>query len=150
MKQQKTYVLTPSRKHMGKAVARKSSMKLATECLQNASVCKYIIQRIGRMARTELKQLCLAKQSILRSTSIDDIKHFKWEMLFEELKTSAPIFCSLLSSFTTTRKPRNNQQPLICICGAIILKYRFKQMSLVHKIIGLILYAGHSSKKVST
>ena len=38
--------------------------------------------------------------------------------------------------------------PCIGLCVAIMLKYRRPTMSLVQKLIAVILYSGHSSKKV--
>ena len=145
--QQKTYILTRHRKSMGKAVARRSSMKLAKECIENTTIRNYIIKEMGKMVRNELKTLC-SMESVLRSMNLEDLKCFQWEGLYEELESHTPNFLSFLVSFTKTRTPRCNQKALICICAAILLKYRFKRMCLVHKLIGLILYAGHSSKKV--
>lgn len=131
---------------MGKAVARRSSMKLAKECIENTTVRNYIIKEMGKMVRNELKTLC-SMESVLHSMNFEDLKCFQWEALYEELESHTPNFLSFLVSFTETRTPRCNQKALICICAAILLKYRFKRMCLVHKLIGLI-YAGHSSKKV--
>ena len=131
------------RKGMGKAVARRSSLKLAKECIENTTVRNYIIKEMGKMVRNELKTLC-SMESVLRSMNLEDLKCFQWEALYEELESHTPNFLSFLVSFTETRTPRCNQKALICIC-AILFKYRF---NLVHKLIGLILYAGHSLKKV--
>ena len=39
--QQKTYFFTPKRKGLGKAVAHRSSMKLAEECIENKMLLKW-------------------------------------------------------------------------------------------------------------
>ena len=54
-------------------------------------------------------------------------------------------FCKL------AQKPgAQNTKTVVGVCAAIILKHRQPKMNLLQKIISLILYAGHASKKVIT
>ena len=100
------------------------------------------------MVQSEIKLMCNF-QSVLKSKSSDDLKHFKWEMIFDELQKKAPVFLCFMMSATKTRNPRSNRIPVICMCTAILLKYRFKQLNLVQKVISLLLYSGNCSKEVS-
>ena len=64
----KTYKLTPCRKHLGKAVARGSWNKIATECIQDPVTKKYVIKTLGRVIWKEMKAMCSdATASILKS-----------------------------------------------------------------------------------
>ena len=71
-----------------------------------------------------------------------------WDKLLTEVSTYAPVFLSLLRAATYTRRSRDNQSAVIGICAAVLLKHRFHKMNLVQKLLSLILYSGHSSKKV--
>ena len=88
--------------------------------------------------------------SVLSSQSVTDLWEFTWEKLLHELKVNAPILLSILRECTKTRRPRPNQNAVIGMCAVILLKHRFKKMSLVQRILSLILYAGHSGKQVIT
>ena len=140
--------LPSTRKKAATAIARGSSMTLAKECLANEKVKGYIIKKVALMVQSEIKLMCNF-QSVLKSKSSDDLKHFKWEMIFDELQKKAPVFLCFMMSATKTRNPRSNRIPVICMCTAILLKYRFKQLNLVQKVISLLLYSGNCSKEVS-
>ena len=61
--EQRTHILTPKRKRLGKAVARKSNKSIAEECMKSQEVRKYVI-----ILRHELKTLCSdSTNSLLRS-----------------------------------------------------------------------------------
>ncbi len=54
-----------------------------------------------------------------------------------------------LTAATKTRTKRTNQEAVIGMCFAIIIKHRNPTLNLLQKIISLVLYSGHSSKQVS-
>ena len=74
------------------------------------------------------------------------MKTFRWKNLMSELSERVPVFISLLQSCTWTRNSYINQDAIIGICTAMLLKYRY--LSLVQKNLSIILYAGHSGKEV--
>ena len=45
-KKQKKYFLTPTRKHLGKVVARGSKMAIAKECLKDSITSRYVINHL--------------------------------------------------------------------------------------------------------
>lgn len=106
------------------------------------------MKQIGSTIRNEIRLMCNF-ESILQSKSSDDLKQFKWSMIFDDLQSKAPTFLSFLMSATKTRRLRMNRIPVVCFCTAIILKYRFNRLNLVQKIISLLLYSGNCSKEVS-
>ena len=142
-------MLTPSRKRMGKAVARKSYKAVAEECWKSPDVRRYIMCQLGTLLRQELKKLCSDEtQSILRTQSLSNNPRFSWSAIYCEIQLHAPLLFNLLLSMTKTRQARSNRKAVICVCAAVLLKYRFSKMSLLQKVVSLILYAGHSSKQV--
>ena len=145
----KTYALTPTRKLIGKAVARGHRHSLAVECLKDPIIKRYLLKRIGVLVRNELRYLCSdSASSILRSQRVTGLKEFSWEKLLNELKASAPIFFSILCECTHTRGHRLNEAAVVGMCAAIILKHRYPMMCLVQKVLSLILYAGHTGMQV--
>ena len=145
----KKFVLTPSRKHVGRAVARRSRSALVAEVLRDPIAKQYLIKRIGGIIRKELVLMCSDKtNSILGSQLVCDLKEFTWDKLFEELSFNAPILLSILRDCTQTRRPRTNRSAVIGMCFAILLKYRYLKVNLIQKIISMILYAGDSTKQV--
>ena len=98
----------------------------------------------------ELKTLCsTAVNSVLCDCGPEKLMSFTWVEFEDELKQHAPLLFSTLMSLTKTKRVRANRSAVLCICAAILLKYRFPKMSAIHKIISCILYNGHCSKQVS-
>ena len=84
--------------------------------------------------------------SLLHSRNLTDLAEFSWDKLIAELSVN-PVFLDILRAAIFTRWPRKNQNAVIGVCAAV---HRFAKLSLVQKLISLILYAGHSGKKVCT
>lgn len=97
----------------------------------------------------EIAKLCSQEaQSVLRSQSRESLMDFKWDMIVEEMNHHAPLLLEILKCCTSTKRPRVNRHSVIALCVAMLCKLRCSDMSLAHKVLSLILYAGHSSKKV--
>lgn len=120
------------------------------ECFKDPTTKKYIVEKVGRVARSELISLCSVKVSSIMLQQTEDVyDNFTWEKIYSELEINAPVLLSIFESCTETRTRRSNRKAVIGMCAAILLKHRFFKMSLVQRIISLILYAGHSGKQVS-
>ena len=146
---QRTHILTPIRKRMGKSIARRSNKALADECMKSDSIRKYILQRLGVLLRYELKTMCSdAVNSVLKCKLDSEHNLFCWEMLHSELSIHAPLLLHILTECTKTHHKQNNRTAVIGMCCCILLKYRYMKMSAIQRIISIILYAGHSSKMV--
>ena len=52
------FFLTPQRKHLGKAVARRSKKAIAAECMKDQAVQKHIVKLVGKMVHSEIKKFC--------------------------------------------------------------------------------------------
>ena len=53
--------LTPSRKHIGKAIARGSMLTVALKCVEDDHIRPYIVRKIGQLVRSEIVNLCSKK-----------------------------------------------------------------------------------------
>ena len=123
-KKPRTYALTPSRKHIAKAVARKSKQALVAECMKDTQTRGHILKRMGMVMRNELISMCTeSTNSILRSHSTVVMCNFSWDKLVSELALKAPVFLSIIRAVTQTRRPRANQSAVIGMCAAILLKH---------------------------
>ena len=87
-------------------------------------------------------------KSVLRDSSYEQLKSFKWETLLEELKTHAPLLFHILNSCTPSKREKVARDATVGICASILLRFRNPTMSLVQKIIMLVLHASHCGKKV--
>ena len=143
------YKLTPSRKYIGKSLARGKPKAIAQKCWKNPKMCSYLLACIGSTLQKEITLLCSdSMTSLLRKTEKSELSTFKWNTFITELEKHAPILLKVLRSCTKTRVQKKNVNSVIGMCAAMILKHRRASMSAVQKIISLILYASHSSKKV--
>ena len=148
-KKPRRYLLTPSRKPVGKALARGSRKSLIDKSMKDCVVRKYVFMKASRIAHAEITALCSDKQkSLLRKHSASDMKAFTWDALLAELQSSAPLLMSVLLGCTRTKRPRANRKAVIGMCAALLLRHRYEKMSLVQKLVSLILYTGHSGKQV--
>ena len=53
--------LTPSRKHIGKAIARGSMLTVELKCVEDDHIRPYIVRKIGQLVRSEIVNLCSKK-----------------------------------------------------------------------------------------
>ena len=140
--------LTPSRRKIGKAIARQSKASVVAQCMKDNVMFNYIIIRISRILQSELRKLC-SVDSLLKENSTTAFQEFSWNNLIKEIQDHAPLLLSVMTACTKTRSYRPNRNSTIGMCIAMLLKYHYKNMCLVQKILSLVLYAGHSSKQVS-
>lgn len=148
-KKPKTYFLTPTRKKIGKAVARGSKCTVARECFSDPTTRNFALNYLGTILRKEIKTMVSHNTNSILHSPVSSMKCFTWDTLLDELKKYAPTFLHLLNSLTKTKSKRPNEKAVIGICAAILLKHRDPTMSLIQKITSIILYAGHTSKQVN-
>ena len=148
----KKYTLgTPNRKRISKAAARGHKKGIVDQCFADPKVKTYVVHKVLQILQSEMKAMCsLQVDSILRDNTSDGIKVFNWNSFISELEKNAPLLYKILCTCTRTKQPRPNQAGTIGMCSAILMRHRCDKMNLVHKLVGLILYTGHSGKQVST
>lgn len=123
---------------------------MVDECFADAEIRRYFFHKMSRIVQSELKAMCSAcVSSVLQDRSNEAIKTFQWTSLLSEVRINVPVLYRILLACTKTKKPRSNHLGVLGMCTAMLLRHRSDRMSLVHKIIGLILYTGHSGKQVN-
>lgn len=71
------HILTPSRKHIDKAIGRGNWKAASLKMSKDENGGKYCIQKIGVMIRNELHTLCNpATKSVLGSQCLSDLSDF--------------------------------------------------------------------------
>ena len=110
---------------------------------------KHVIHKVGKVVQSEVASLCSGKRkSVFQCQMKEELTRFKFQDVIHEMQKYAPTLLSILLDATKTRRSRPNQTAVIAMCTAMICKLRRPEMSIVQKILSLILYAGHSAKKV--
>ena len=97
-----------------------------------------------------MQKVSQQKKSVLRSTSLKDLKAFKWAKLLKEWKAVAPTLYKFLRSASNSVNSRQSSKlkQIIATAGAILLKGRNQRMSAVQHLVGLCLFLGRTRKKV--
>ena len=98
-------MLTPTRKKIGKAVARGSKYAIVRECFTDPKTRQFVLNYLGNIICKEIKTMVsLESNSILQSSKLED---FKWDMLLNELN-KINMLLSLLIYFNASPKPKPN------------------------------------------
>jgi hypothetical protein len=107
------------------------------------------MQTLCRSLKKEVKQMLrLSTNSMLLHSASNNLECFSWEKFEKELQMNTPKLYDVMMALTSTRSSRSNRSAVMCMCAAIIFKFRYAKMSLIHKLISCVLYAGHTSKQV--
>ena len=115
---------------------------------ENEELQKNVVRGVGRILHQEFKSLCADSfPSILRDTTDVALKHFSWESLWMEILQKAPMFVSVLESCLPA-KTKLDRRPVICMCAAMLAKYRNPKMCHVQAAVSLLLHAGHAGTQV--
>ena len=96
----------------------------------------------------ELRMLCAKTPSMMQDTSGDALAKFSWESVWEEITEKAPTLWHCCSP-VFHKKTGRDKTPVICMCIAMLAKYRNPNMCHVQAAISLILHAGHVGTQVS-
>lgn len=111
---------------------------------------EFIVKCIAKEMKYELQKLCSDNfSSVLTSQSIDNITNFNWSLLINEADRVMSTLMQVLSTCTQTHSPRLSTQAVIGTIISILAKHRQPHSCLLQKVISLLLYAGHCSKKVT-
>ena len=139
-------MLTPKRKGLCKSLARRNHAMLAKRCLQDSNIREYVIKGVGQILLREVSILCSNRgKSILRDKSNIALEKFNWKDIHDELCGTAPILVKLLKGAL----PRcSNQHTMISIIISLLCKSRNSSVCLFQRLMSIILYSGHASKRV--
>ena len=134
--------MTPKRRQLCKSIVTNSHCALARKCLQDHRTKKYIIKGFGALLRKEIALLCSDDEGIPRN-----VTSLQWTNLLSFMKTKTPTLLSILQSCTKTKKPWLSQDAITGVITSILCKHWRSSVSLFQRMVSLVLYTGHTSKK---
>lgn len=148
-KKPKSYVLTPRRKRVVKPLVRRSHCTVVRHCLKDLRLRNHLISGIGQILQKEVASLCSGNTtSLLNDKSVNALETFSWDDLLDEIESRSPTLLALMKWCTKTKKPRKNKKSIIAFLVAILCRHRRPTFSIVQRLISMILYSGHASKRV--
>ena len=150
-KRPKSYFLTPSRKLIGKSLARRQGLSFAKATWQNERYREQMMRLIQSQISSEARHLCSTQNPCsLRRKTTESLMTMDWEELHDELSKIAPVLFSTMRAVLQTRAlSQHDQKVAVCVSVAVLLFHRNRKVSLLQRVTAMILYAGHSSKSVS-
>jgi len=93
----------------------------------------------------------LQNKKCVYSTSLKDLKAFKWTRLIKEWRAQATTLYKFLKTIVDNAfnsKLGSKLKPFMGTAGAILLKGRNQRMSTVQHLVGFCLFLGRTRKKV--
>ena len=121
--------------------------------VKNKTTRSAILKVIGKIVQREVAAICSDKHhSVLRLNTKDSVTNFEYVIsnLMGEMSHRAPVLLSILQSCLKTKTPRRNTDVLVTMITSILCKNRRPSACLFQRIVSLLLYSGHASKKVSS
>lgn len=157
-KKSKIYRLARSLKPLGKSLARKSHSELVKHCHEDKKMMEKILCLLVKKIQNEMSSMCSFQvNSILRKKLPEDLTTFEWEKFTSELEEYSPSLLKILRGCIlkqkrpekVSRQPKYNENAIVGICAAILLRYRNQRLNLIQRIVSILLYCGHAPKSVS-
>lgn len=127
--------------------------------MNNNKMREKVLCLLVKKIRKEMSNMCSFEVlSILRKKASEDLATFQWSKFINELEEYAPSLLNILRgcilnkrSLKTAplRQPKYNEDAIIGICAAILLRYRNQRLNLIQRIVSILLYCSHAPKTVS-
>ena len=100
-----SFILTPSRKRLGKLVARGSRISIANEYFEDPELRKLIVSKVGTIICKELKTMCSNQfNSVLRCKDPAMMCKFRSKQLLTDMESCSPTLLRVLTKCTTFRR----------------------------------------------
>jgi hypothetical protein len=131
----------------------KNSPYTARTAFRAPSLRRAMLRQMSKCIRRECQALCSKKgtRSVLRRSSVEDVKKFKWAGVSRELHHRAPtLFLALKAACIQQRKKKGTTRKVLSMAAAVLLRGRNQFLNLPQTVISTILYTGHCSKMVQT
>ena len=133
---------------------------IARQVMKDKRIRLKIVEIMGTDAGKEMKKLCSKKvNSILCKRDFSSIQSFDIPAVIKEMEEYAPSVLTILRGCLLGRKPSKHKKLksrivdvdlLVSVCCALLLRGRSQRMNLLQRIISIVLYCGHTSKRVSS
>ena len=101
-----------------------------------------VVIGLRKFLKYEMKSLCSGPY--LLNKARESLSTFSWETVYDILKAKAPTILAFLEACLSSL----DGKVAVGVCASILAKARCPSVSLLQHIISIILYSGHSGKKV--
>lgn len=161
-KKSRVFQITRSLKRLGRSLGCCYRNAIAKHAVNDKKICDRIVKLLGKKVQAEMKRMCLlSTDSVLRNK---DPESFNLGDVYKEMEQHAPITKSILESCLSGRRKSSatelkrkgrtksrmaDKNKVVSVCCAILLRARSQRMNALQKVVSLILYCGHASKRVS-
>lgn len=135
--------MTPKRQKICKCLVTNSHCALARKCLRDHRIKKYITKGFGTLLRKDIALICSDDEGITCN-----LMSLQWTNLLSFMRSKTPTLLSILQSCTKTKKAWLSQDAIIGVVTSVLCKHQRSSVSLFQRMVSLILYTGHASKKV--
>ena len=138
-----------SRKPLAKMLARGSHNAIARQCLTDPKVKSLVLRHFLVTLRKEVATLCSdGVSSVMLGSSPEEMCEFNASEFIAEARTHAPTLLSIVETLTKSRSATSNRSGITAMILAMLCKCKRPRMSLMQKILSVLLYFGHCTKKV--
>ncbi len=145
------YLLKSPYKGVVKSMRYKQPLYTARKLMKLPQLQRAILKEVLQVVNYECECLCkvVPQPSPLRLRSTNQLTHFSWQLLVDELREKAPVLTAILTSAARpTASKKEPSKNIITAAASILLKGRSKRMTTIPTLVAAILYAGHASKRV--
>lgn len=130
----------------------KNSSGVGLAAFKSKDLRRSLINRFCLELEKECRKLVRKKTSVLKCTSLEDLRKFKWSKLIKEWVHEAPtlykVFRAIAVPSQCAKRKMQYLRPIIGAAGAMLLMARNAQMSAVQYLVGISLFLGRARKKV--
>lgn len=138
-------IKTPSQRKSIKRLARRSYKSMASGLVNSPTTGQNIVSRLTFNIRDEMKAISSQSYNSLLRDSVEAIKNFWWETVWQEMLKKMPTLMLLLSQIVGQVEDRH---PMLCLIASMIIKSRHQHMSLVQRVVSVMLYGNGTAKQV--
>lgn len=135
--------MTPKRKGLVMSISRENYKAASRKIIHSDNLKKPVISALSREVLNEMKCISSVNNATLLRGSNDELKHFSWEALWQEMQRKMPIFLSFLHQIL----PKADRKFIVFLV-AMMLKRHCKHLSLVQRIVSVMFYGNGCHKQV--
>ena len=103
-------IYTPERKSLIKHSVRKNYISMAAGAVDSSDVGPAIVSRICSNIKREMKTISTITHNSFLRNSVESIKQFSWEAVYEELLNHIPMLMAFLSGLLCVKPSKKHKQ----------------------------------------
>lgn len=118
---------------------------MAAGAVDSSDMGPPIVSRMCTNIKAEMKAISTITHNSFLRNSVESVKQFSWEAVYEELLNYMPTLMDILSSLIPKSAER---KPLQCTIASQLLKCQHPEMALVQRAVSVMMYRNSVPKQV--